>query len=97
MIVRNRDGLGHWHNSGCWSCVESLGPAFESSIQHMNQFAQNGVILLVHDAGRHVLTLPQYKNDIYMPTPGVSNPVENRSCPESAHCCARCVILYGYY
>ena len=24
--------------------------------------------------------------------PGVSSPVENRSCPESTHCCSQCVI-----
>ena len=31
------------------------------------------------------------QNNIYMPEPGVSSPVENRSCPESTRCCSQCV------
>ena len=31
---------------------------------------------------RHVLMIPPYKNNIYTPAPGVTNPVENRPCSE---------------
>ena len=43
-------------------------------------------------ARRHDLIFHPYQNDIYTPVPGVSNPVENRSCPESTWCCDRSVI-----
>ena len=46
-------------------------------------------------ARRHVPLFPAYKNNIYAPVPGVSSPVENCACSESARCFAGCVILYG--
>ena len=46
-------------------------------------------------ARRHVVVFSPYKNHIYTPVPSISSPVENRTCSESARCCARCVILYG--
>ena len=49
----------------------------------------------VASARRHVLMFPVYKNNIYAPVPGVSSPVENCACSESARYFAGCVILYG--
>ena len=36
------------------------------------------------------------QNDIYTPVPGVSSPVENRSCSESYWCCVRWVTLFSW-
>ena len=52
-------------------------------------------IFAAASARRHVLMSSPYKKVfIYTPIPGVSSPVENLSCPESARCCAGCVIIF---
>ena len=61
---------------------------FATDIQHTKQFAHNWNVPCCQ-------CTEICKNDIYMPVPGVSTPVKNRSCSESTRCCNGCEIPYG--
>ena len=67
------------------------GPQFATGIHLMKQFAHNWYLPCCQgtEACYHVSVI---QNDIYTLVPGVNNSVENRSCPESTHCCSQYVI-----
>ena len=67
------------------------GPRFATGIHLMKQFAHSWYLpwCKCTVSCYHVSFI---QNNIYMPAPGVSSSVENRSCPESTRCCGQCVI-----
>ena len=58
---------------------------------HMKQFVHNWNLPCSQctEICSHILSIQKI---IYTPVPCVSSSVENRSCPETAQCCPRCVI-----
>ena len=66
-------------------CILKSDTYEEAGIQHMEQFARNWDLPWCQCS--HAPSKQKYS-----PVPGVSNATENHFCPESARCCAGCVI-----